>query len=551
MREIEIIFGLLMVVAAFAWLAARLKVPYPILLVLAGLGIGFIPGLPHVTLRPDLVFLIFLPPILYYAGLMTGWRDFRANAGTISMLAVGLVLFTICAVAVVAHHLLGMTWSAAFVLGSIVSPPDAVAATAILQRMRIPKRIITILEGESLVNDAMALVAYRFAVSALVYGTFSLGQASLQVLIVPAGGIGLGYLVGFLIVWVRPRLHDVSVESMVSLLTPFIAYLPAENLHLSGVLAAVTAGLYVGRRIPQITTGQQRIRLYGVWETFIFIINGIIFILIGLQLPLILERLKGYNIPTLIGYTALIGAVAVVARFAWVYSTTYVPRLLSRRLRQRDSAPPPAAVFAVAWIALRGIVSLAAALALPLTLADQTTPFPSRDLIQFITFGVILFTLVAQGLTLPTLIRALALKDDDIDQHEEALARLEAAHAALARLEVLAFTDEGAADLIAKVREPYDQRVQYLSALTGRLQSISAADRFEVMPTCRTTDEVLSYAITAEREMLINLRDAGTISDEVLRRVQQELDFQEAKIAGNTINLSLVSSAHDPKDGHV
>jgi monovalent cation/hydrogen antiporter len=547
MHEIEIILGLLVVVAAFAWLAARLKVPYPILLVLAGLGIGFIPGLPHITLRPDLVFLLFLPPILYYAGLMTSWRDFRANAGPISMLAIGLVLFTICAVAVVAHRIVvGMTWPAAFVLGSIVSPPDAVAATAILQRMRIPKRIIIILEGESLVNDAMALVAYRFAVTALVYGTFSLGQASLQVLIVPIGGIALGYVVGRLIVWVRPRVHDIGVESMISLLTPFIAYLPAENLHLSGVLAAVTAGLYVGRRVPQITTGQQRIRLYGVWETFIFIINGLVFILIGLQLPGILERLNGYNIPTLIEYTALISTVAVVARFAWVYTTTYLPRLLSRRLRQRDPAPPPAAIFAVAWIALRGIVSLATALALPLTLADKT-PFPSRDLIQFITFGVIFFTLVAQGLTLPTLIRALALKGDDIEEHEEALARLEAAHAALARLEVLAFTDETAADLIAKIREPYDQRVQYLSTITGRLRSINGEEDGEVMPSCRTTDEVLSYAITAEREMLINLRDAGTISDDVLRRVQQDLDLQEAKIAGNAINLSLGGPAHDHK----
>jgi CPA1 family monovalent cation:H+ antiporter len=531
MHDIEIILGLLVVVAAFAWLAARLRIPYPILLVIAGLGIGFIPGLPRVTLRPDLVFLLFLPPILYYAGLLTNWRDFKNDAGPISMLAVGLVLFTTCAVALVAHGVVdGMTWPAAFVLGAIVSPPDAVAATAILERMRIPKRVITILEGESLVNDAMAIVAYRFAVAAVVYGTFSLGGAAVQMVVVAVGGVALGYAVGVAIAWVRPRLRDAGVETIVSLLTPFIAYLPAERLHVSGVLAAVTSGVYIGRRVPQITTSQQRIRLFAVWESVIFIINGLVFILIGLQLPAILERLKAYHMPTLIGYTALVSVVAVVARFAWVYTATYVPRMLSRRWRDRNPAPKPAAVFALAWIALRGIVSLATALALPLTLADDVTPFPARDLILFITFGVILVTLVAQGLTLPTLIRALQLKGDNVEEREETLARLEAAHAALARLEVLGYTNEEAADLIARVREPYDQRVRYLSAVTGRLRPASGEVDPEAVPPCRSTDEVLRYALTAEREMLINLRDAGTIGDDVLRRVQQDLDLEEAKL---------------------
>jgi Na+/H+ antiporter len=535
MHDVELILGLLMMVAALAWLAAKIHVPYPIFLVIGGLGIGFIPGLPRVTLRPDLVFLLFLPPILYYAGLMTSWRDFRRDAGPISMLAVGLVLFTTCAVAAVVHHFIHeMTWPAAFVLGAIVSPPDAVAATAILQRMRIPKRVITILEGESLVNDATAIVAYRFAVAAVVYGTFSLHEAGLEIIFVGVGGIVFGYFVGWVMAWVRPRLHDVGVETMVSLLTPFVAFLPAEYLHVSGVLAAATAGLYIGRRVPQITTSQQRIRLYGVWETIIFIINGIVFILIGLQLPGILERLKGYHLPTLIGYTALVSAVAVIARFAWVYTTIYLPRLVSRRWHEKYPTPPATSVFAVAWIALRGIVSLATALALPLTLEDQVTPFPGRDLILFITFGVILFTLVAQGLTLPAILRFLAIEGDNIEEQEETLARLEAAHAALARLEVLGFTNEDAADLIARVRQPYDQRVQYLSAITGRLGPM--IQNGAGPPPCRTTDEVQRYALTAEREMLINLRDAGTIGDDVLRRIQQDLDLDEAKLTNNNDN---------------
>jgi CPA1 family monovalent cation:H+ antiporter len=273
-----------------------------------------------------------------------------------------------------------------------------------------------------------------------------------------------------------------------------------------------------------------------VWETFVFIINGIVFILIGLQLHGILGRLSDYQLPVLIEYALLVSAVTVIARFAWVYTTIYLPRLLSRRWAHHYPAPPPSSVFAVAWIALRGIVSLATALALPLTLVNGKTPFPDRDLILFITFCVILVTLVVQGLTLPGILRLLAIKGDTVDQEEEAIARLEAAHAALARLEVLGFTNEDAAEMIARVREPYDRRVQYLSAVTGRLRSMVGATE-PAPPPCKTTDQVQRYAITAEREMLINLRDAGTIGDDVLRRIQQELDLDEAKLAAGEESL--------------
>src|SRR5687768_4347812 len=264
MHEIEAILGLLIAVAAVAWVATRLKIPYPILLVLAGLGIGFIPKLPRVGLRPDVVFLLFLPPLLYYAGLLTSWRDFKRNLRPISLLAIALVLFTTFAVAAVAHWVVGLGWAPSILLGAIVSPPDAIAATAILQRLRVPRRVVVLLEGESLVNDATALVAYRVTQAAILTGLFSLWQTGLRFLLVGVGGILIGYVAARIVVWVRPRIHDWAVESIVSLLTPFIAYLPAEWVGASGVLAVVTAGVYVGRRLPQITTSQTRLRLFGV-----------------------------------------------------------------------------------------------------------------------------------------------------------------------------------------------------------------------------------------------------------------------------------------------
>jgi CPA1 family monovalent cation:H+ antiporter len=426
MNPIETILALLVAVAALAWVAARVGVAYPILLVLGGLAIGFVPGLPQVALNPDYVFVLFLPPLLYYAALLTTWRDFRANLRPISLLAVGLVIFTTVLVAAAAHYLIpGLSWAAAFVLGAIVSPPDAVAATAVTQRLRVPRRIVVILEGESLVNDATALVAYRFAIAAAAAGTFSLGGAGLEFVKVAVGGVAVGYAVGVAVAWIRQRLGDDSVESIVSLLTPYAAYLPAERMHVSGVLAVVTTGIYLSRRLPMISSARVRLRMYATWETLVFLLNGLIFILIGLQLRGILERLRADDQPLgqLIAYAAAISAVAIAVRMLWVFPATYLPRLLSRRLRERDPSPPVGNVFVVAWTGMRGIVSLAAALAVPLKIPGTETPFPGRDLILFITFGVILATLVVQGLTLPPVIRWFKLTEDGEEKDEESTAR--------------------------------------------------------------------------------------------------------------------------------
>jgi CPA1 family monovalent cation:H+ antiporter len=524
MHVIELVLSLFGAVAGLAYLASRLRVPYPIFLVIGGLALGFIPNLPHVTLDPAVVFVLFLPPILYYGGIMTSWRDFKANSRPIGLLAFGLVLFTTALVGVAGHFLLGMSWETAFVLGAVVSPSDAVAATAIMSRMRIPKRIITVLEGESLVNDATALVAYQLAVLAVVRGEFSVMHGAGRFVWVSIGGIGIGLLAGWVIAWVRPRLKDDGIEGLLSLLTPYVAYLPAEWLGVSGVLATVVAGIYMSRRLPQITVGHTRLRLYAVWETLIFLLNGLVFILIGLQLPQVLEHLRATHADHLLRSALLICLILIALRLAWVFTATYLPRRMWTKLAELDPAPPVGTVFIVAWTGLRGIVSLAAALALPLTLTDRKTPFPDRDLIIFVTFAVILVTLVLQGLSLPLIIRGLGLGDDGIAHREEMRARFEAAHAAISRLDALVQLDEATPQAVARVRGELEHRAKWLSGqLTGAVEE-------QVEMVCATEEAARRQALEAQSRMMVKLRDDGVIGDEVMRQLQAELDMEEARL---------------------
>ena len=538
MHDIEIIVGLFLLVGALAWAAARLKVSYPIFLVIGGLAIGFVPELPHVELHPDVVFLVFLPPLLYYAALLTSWRDFKANLRPIALLAIGLVLFTTCAVAAVAHWAVpGMPWAVAFVLGAIVSPPDAVAATAVTQRLRVPRRVIAILEGESLVNDASALVAYRVALIAGITGSFSLGGAAGKFVVAAAGGVAIGLGAGMLLAWVRPRIRDDAVEATFSLLTPYVAYLPAEWLGVSSVLSVVTCGLYIARRLDQITSARVRLRAFAAWDTLIFLLNGLVFILIGLQLSRIVHGLGPVSLRNAVGYAVLVSAVAITVRMLWVFPATYLPRMLSRRLRERDPPPPWRNVFVVAWTGMRGVVSLAAALALPLTVDAKGTPFPHRDLIIFITFCVILVTLVLQGLTLPAVIRWLRLEDaSDTGDDEEVMARYLAALAAVERLDALAPAASARGpqqrERLERVRAAYDERVAYFSRRLSPAGGggAAAANLDPAATACETTGQMQREAIAAERQMVVRLRDQGVIGDEVLRRIQAELDHEESRL---------------------
>lgn len=513
---IELVIGLFVVIIALAYLARRVGVAYPILLVMGGLILGFFPGLPTIKLQPDIVFLLLLPPILFGAAYSTPIRDIKANARPIALLAVGLVLFTTVVVGTVVHLLVpGMGLFPAYALGAIVAPPDAVAATSIFRRIGAPRRIVTILEGESLINDASALIAYRFAVAAAVTGSFALAAAPIAFLYVGLGGILVGVVVGVLVTTAWRRTADPTLEIMVSLLAPFAAYLPAEAMGTSGVLAVVVAGLIAGRGAARALSPDARLMGRAVWGIVTFMINGIAFILIGLQLPSIVARLPTWSALQLIGLGLAISLSAIAARIVWVFPATYLPRRLSARIRTGDPYPPPAAVFVVSWAGMRGAVSLAAALALPL----DPVAFPERDLMIFLAFCVILATLVGQGLTLPWLVRRLGIVSTTGEETEEAHARLAAVEAALNRLTELADEYPGHLELVEQLQARYDHEANHI-------WPHSESPRDEVEQEALDHFEIRSAVVAAQRDAVIRLRDDGIIGDDVLHRIERDLDLE-------------------------
>jgi CPA1 family monovalent cation:H+ antiporter len=521
---IEAVLLLFLAATALAIVARRLGIPYPILLVLGGLGLGFVPRLPRIELEPDIVFLLFLPPILFGAGYFTSIRDFKANLRAIGLLSIGLVLLTTVVVAVVAQALIpGLGWAAAFALGAIVAPPDAVAATAIFQRLGVPRRVVTILEGESLVNDATALVAYRFAIAAAMTGTFSLALASISFVLVAVGGVALGLLIGMIAAALLRRIDDPVFSVVLTFLFPVAAYLPAEIFGLSGVLATVAAGIYLGRHAPRSMSSSVRLAGSSAWQVLLFLINGTVFILIGVQLPTVLDGLSGRSPLELIGLAAAISLTVIVVRIVWVFPGTYVPRRLSAGIRSRESRPNPRNVFLVSWAGMRGVVSLAAALALPHTLSNGQ-PFPERDLLIFLTFAVILATLVGQGLTLPLIIRRLGIAADIGDGHEEAHARQTAVEAAVSRIEELAAEWPGHLELIDALRAQYGHRASHID------QNHGAAATDEAEQELLEHRLIRGAVIEAEREALLRLRDTGGLSDNVFRRVERDLDLEELRM---------------------
>jgi Na+/H+ antiporter len=531
-NEIDIILGLLVAVAALAFLARKVSIPYPILLVLGGLALALIPGLPRIRLEPKLVFLIFLPPLLFPAALFTSWRDFQANLRPIMLLAVGLVLFTTVSVGYLGNYFVAeLPLAAAFILGAIISPPDAVAATAITERLRVPQRIVSIIEGESLVNDATALVAYAFAIEALNTHSFSLAQAGLRFVIVGAGGVLMGLAAGWVASQVQRRLDDPPVQITISILTPFAAYLPAEHIHVSGVLAVVTCGLYLGWRSPEILGSKMRLQSGPVWEMIVFLLNGLVFILIGLQLPEVVNFISSKSLPEgrLIWYAVVISVLVIVVRFIWVFAATYLPRLILPKLRKCDPYPAWQQVVIIAWTGMRGVVSLAAALALPgLIPMEADGGPPGRDLIIdltiFFTFVVILVTLVLQGLSLPWLIRKLNVVDNGETEEEEREARLKANLAAMARLAELEANGKFPMDLLQRVRAEYEDRIRQLEACEpadeGRKHRLISSDY----------QRLLEQSLQVERKVILKLRNERAINDLVLRRIQRDLDLAEARL---------------------
>jgi CPA1 family monovalent cation:H+ antiporter len=522
MEHLELtILGLLVAIAALSILARAVHVPYPIALVVGGLVLGFVPGIGEVTLSPELVLLIFLPPLLYGAAFFSNPRELKANVRDIGWLAVGLVFVTTGLVAVVAHELIGLPWGVAFVLGAVVSPTDAVAPAQIIRRFGVPRRVVTVIEGENLTNDWTALTLYRFAVTAVVSGSFNWAWAAPRFVLTGIGGIVVGLLVGVALRWVRSRIDDPPTEITISLFSGYAAYIPAEELGLSGVIAAVTVGLYMGWHSAELTNATTRMQGQGAWEVLTFLLNAVLFILVGLQFPGLVRDLEGPSTWELILYAVAVSVTVIVARLAWAFLIAHgLPRLLPR-LYEEDDSPPWRVTTLIGWSSMRGSVALAGALAIPATV-EGGAPFPGRDLVVFLTYAVILATLVLQGLTLGPLIKVLRLRSDGLDEEEEVFARMRMAEAGLSRIDALSEDGWVSPETAERTRAMRDfRRRRFAARMDGDSSIDERSERWQ-----RFMHEV----IAAEREALVAMRNAGEITDEVRRTVERDLDLEEARL---------------------
>jgi monovalent cation/hydrogen antiporter len=525
-ENLSVIVILLFGITFLALLTNKFKFPFPIALVLAGLAISLIPGLPVIALSPEVVFLVFLPPLLYGAAWNTSWHEFKAALRPIGLASIGLVFFTTALVAVTAHYLIpGLEWPLAFLLGAIVSPPDAVAATTVTKGLGLSPRVIAILEGESLVNDASGLIAYKYALTAITAGNFVLWQAGLNFLFVAAAGIFIGLGIGYLILLVHKKwICDPVIEVTLTFITPFAAYLLAERLHLSGVLAVVSAGLFLSFRSSEAFSNQSRIMAYAVWEVVIFILNSLIFILIGLQLRNVMAGIAHYSTGELMTYALVISFVVIIVRFVWVVPAAILPRWLSRRIRETEPFDPRNMVV-FGWAGMRGVVSMAAALAIPLTLPGGAA-FPHRNLIIFLSFCVILATLVLLGLTLPWVIRRLKLKPHSMVA-EEYLVRNMIVSAAITHIEEKLGT--APEELLHNIKSKYEvkynrlQRTELPANYFGKGQTLpgNIFNEFSKMQM---------DLIGVERKEIQTLHLNGRASEEILRKIERELDLEESRL---------------------
>jgi monovalent cation/hydrogen antiporter len=514
---VALILILFAAIAALRALADRSGVPLPTLLVLGGFALALIPGLPQLTLDPETIFLIFIPPLLFWTAIQTSLRDLKRNLRPIVLLALWLVLLTMSVVAIVSHYLLPeLPWALCFVLGAIVSPPDAVAVTASTRALNMPRTALVILEGESLMNDATAIVAYQIALAAAVSGTFSLPRAAGELLFTGLGGIAVGVALGWCVGQVRVRMRrSAVVENTVSLLSPFIAFIPANAIGCSGVMAVVAMALYMARFSPRVITAPTRLQGQSTWEMLTFLLEGLIFIFIGLELPQVVRALEPGSLVHLVGVALLVVAAMILSRIMWMFFGAYAPRWLEKRLGRRGSPYPPwRNVLFLGWAGIRGGDSLVIALALPYVVANGT-PLPGRAVIIFITFVVIFVTLVVQGLTLAPLIRLLGIVGGDEEAREERSARTAAIRAGADRLERLVTAENREAEVVAALRRTASYRLERLSDGSADADSPPEYVRLRLQ------------MLEAEREAVIALRDRGEISDAVMIRLQRELDHEE------------------------
>ncbi len=525
-ENLLLVLSLLFTISMLTILSGKLKISYPIFLVLGGLLISMVPGIPRITLDPELVFLIFLPPLLYAAAWNTSWNDFWRNKRPISLLAFGLVIFTSTAIAYFCRWLIpDFPLAYGFLLGGIISPPDAVAATSVLQGLKIPKRIVTILEGESLVNDASSLIVFRFALAAILTGQFHVGDAAKSFLMVVLMGILIGLAIAHVVYAIHRFLPtSPEVDMSITLITPYIMYITAEHFHYSGVLSVVSGGLFLTYRSTEIFSYESRISSAGLWNTLIFLLNGLVFILIGLQLPTILRELGDYSITEAILYAVLISFLTILIRVIWVFPGAYIPRILFRSIRQTEVRPTWQTVFVVAWSGMRGVVSLASALAIPLTLSDGKA-FPYRNLILFITFVVILVTLVLQGLSLGPLIRFLKVQEADNSPMQTLALRIHLAESVLSYIDTNYGEQVDRIDAYRRVRDRYERMIEIAKQ---RLDAEEDDDKkASFLPQYR---EMLLELIHIRRLELRRFRYTGEYAEEIIREREWELDLEEARL---------------------
>jgi monovalent cation/hydrogen antiporter len=525
---IQLLILLLIVIAAVAVAADRLRIPAVILLVLTGVVLALIPGLPVVRLDPDVVLLLILPPVIYSSAVAMSWSEFRFNLRPISLLAIGCVVFTTVAVAAASHWLLRLPWPVGFLLGAIVSPPDSVAPLAIARRMGLPRRIVVILEGEGLANDATALILYQFAVAVVIDGRlFSLPTAVGSFAAILLGELVWGIAIGWLMLRLRRWVHNPRIEILLSVLTPFLAYWPPERLGGSGVLATVTAGLYISWNGLRLISPATRLQGIFFWDFLNYVIEGLVFLLTGLQANALMNATRSASVAVLVAAGALVSAVVIITRFAWMYPATYLPRWLIPALARRDPSPPWQWPFVLAFTGVRGIVSLAAALAIPL-LTEDGTPFPERDLILCVAFIVVLVTLVGQGLTLPALIRWLGLANAGrLEQRQERAQALKARRLAISavlhRLRTLEVKGELQTRTIARLRARYQDRLAQIER-RSRVEDPSDAKSLQ------EEDDLESLLLGAERGSINDLYSSGELKDEARRRIERELDLRDAAL---------------------
>ncbi|HEY2459657.1 MAG TPA: Na+/H+ antiporter [Candidatus Acidoferrum sp.] len=532
-HSLELVFLLLLLfVVVFAALARKLNVPYPIVLVIAGLILSVIPGIPKITLDPNFIFLVVLPPLLYAAAWTTSWRDFSYNIVSILFLAFGLVGFTVIGVATAAN------WSFApfdfrlgLVLGAVVSTTDAIAATSIAKRIRLPQRAIDILEGESLVNDATGLLALEFAVALIVHNekpAFATGAFRLLYLI--GIGLAIGLVIALIVERVERYLDDGPIEITLSILVPYVAYLAAEEAKASGVLAVVACGLYLSRRSNSLFSPAVRLETFGFWNAFTFLLNGLVFVLIGLQLPFVLAGIRDYSFRDLVLFGVFFSLLVIALRLLWIFPGAYVSNFIRRRIfHQKEPLPSPRAIFVVGWTGMRGVIALAAALSLPLTLGDGS-PFPQRNLIIFLTFCVILVTLVLQGLTLPALIRGLGLALPPGIDREEENARRTMLGTALQYIE-----EQRTADQNSQLTAEFDDLASHYARRLASLTNRDAADPSHDLESQSRLETLSLQLIAIERQTAVRLRNEGHINDEVLRRLERELDLAQTHLVATPI----------------